>query len=58
MTTRRNWDRGLRESVDITYPGSTDMIKYWNLLGIVRRFPDNLGTPVYLESERCKLPPP
>jgi hypothetical protein len=40
----------------ITYPGSTDTVRYWSYLGFVKKYP-GLDPPVYLESERRQLPP-
>lgn len=57
-TTRRNWTRGLRDTTNyISYPGSTDMVKFWSYLGFVKQYPGT-DPPVYLESERRKLPNP
>lgn len=59
VTTRKNWTRGLRDTTDyISYPGSTDMVRFWKYLGFIKKDPgsDSLGPPVYLESERRKLP--
>ena len=45
-------------SVDyISFPGSTDMVRFWTYLGFVKQYPD-LRPPVYLESERLALPKP
>jgi len=63
-TTRKKWDRGFREerTSSNTYPGSTDMVKFWNYLGFIKQYlpPNPLPPepPVYLESERRRLPNP
>jgi len=57
-TTRRNWTRGLRDTTDyISYPGSTDMVRFWTYLGFVKKYGPHTDGP-YLESERRKLPEP
>lgn len=68
-TTRRVWTRGFRDtldmgqsrtSTDIPWFASTDMVRYWNHLGIIRKhekiYPNEAGTvTAYVESERLDL---
>ncbi|KIL59196.1 hypothetical protein M378DRAFT_1016847 [Amanita muscaria Koide BX008] len=68
-TTRRAWTRGFRDtldmgqsrtSTDIPWFASTDMVRYWNHLGIIRKhektYPNEAGTiTAYVESERLDL---
>ncbi|KAM6493633.1 hypothetical protein JOM56_009994 [Amanita muscaria] len=68
-TTRRVWTRGFRDtldmgqsrtSTDIPWFASTDMVRYWNHLGIIRKhektYPNEADTvTAYVESERLDL---
>jgi hypothetical protein len=61
---RKNWTRGLRNTEDpISFPGSTDMVRYWKYLGFVKKdsanvYVEGVEYPLYLESERRQLPVP
>jgi len=61
---RQKWDRALRVTPDHPsefFPGSTDMIRFWNKLGFVRKqtfhvlHKPGVVFPVFLEQERLKV---
>ncbi|KAH7909835.1 hypothetical protein BJ138DRAFT_1154305 [Hygrophoropsis aurantiaca] len=59
---RKKWARRLRVTPDYPseyYPGSTDMIRYWNYLGFVRKSSDyTIGDdelPMWIEEERMQI---
>ncbi|KAH7909833.1 hypothetical protein BJ138DRAFT_1114625 [Hygrophoropsis aurantiaca] len=59
---RKKWARKLRKTPDYPseyYPGSTDMIRYWNYLGFVRKSSDyTIGDdklPMWIEKERMHI---
>ncbi|KDQ58316.1 hypothetical protein JAAARDRAFT_46828 [Jaapia argillacea MUCL 33604] len=57
---RKQWDRGTRVTPDYPseyYPGSTDMIRYWQKLGFVSKHEGFSvgGFPVWLERERLRI---
>ncbi|KDQ52189.1 hypothetical protein JAAARDRAFT_703348 [Jaapia argillacea MUCL 33604] len=57
---RKQWDRGTRVTPDYPseyYPGSTDMIRYWQKLGFVSKHEGYTvgGFPVWLERERLPI---
>jgi len=62
---RNKWDRGMRgvpgPPVDpIQYwPGSTDMVRFWQKLGFLRKLPDvfigDMKFPIWVEDERMNI---
>ncbi|CCM05259.1 uncharacterized protein FIBRA_07469 [Fibroporia radiculosa] len=57
---RRKWSRGIRNTPEFPssfYPGSTDMVRFWQKLGFVTKLPDTTvgGLPMWLESERVHI---